>query len=345
MRLARSLVEISSFALVVIAACGGSVVDHGDNAGTGGNAGSSGAGGTANGGGGQAGGIAGSGGTVNTGIGGSTGVGGSFVTGAGGSIGMGGTFTAAGGSTGMGGTVVSGVGGSTGVGGSPPDLCQLPWDPGPCRGIVEAWWHDPSTGVCMPVYYSGCEGNANRFSSRAECQSVCRGGSPNIDECRLSSDCVLTAPGCCGSCEPVDDRAFVAVNAANMSKLHPPCMVACGACPPPTPGVMSTSRYFVPTCVAGECTVTDIRETALTQCQITSDCYLRAGAHCCELCGGTNIVALNRNASVTDLLCDGISPPCLACVPTIPPGYSTSCEAGRCTVQEPPCTTEHPCPL
>jgi hypothetical protein len=108
---------------------------------------------------------------------------------------------------------------------------------------------------------------------------------------------------------------------------------------------MSTGRYFIPACQNGQCTVTDIRQTALTECQSTGDCYLRAGAHCCESCSGTEVVALNRNASFINLVCGGIALPCLACVPAIPPGYSASCAAGRCTVQEPACTAEHPCPL
>jgi hypothetical protein len=329
--------ETGSFTLVLIAACGGSVVDHG-NAGSTGQAGTSGTGGTGVGG--SGGGPGGSAGTYGGGgVAGSvgTGIGGSGGTGAGGATGMGG-------SNGNGGSAGTAVGGSTGAGGAPPERCAMPWDAGPCRGIVSAWWHDPSTGLCTPVNYSGCAGNDNRFASRGECQAACRGGTPNFDACSDTSQCVLASPVCCGGCEPVNDRSFVALNSRFSNSYLPQCaLTSCAACPPLPPGVMSASRYFVPTCESGECTVVDIRQTSVTLCQSTSDCVLRSGSHCCETCGGPGVIAVNRSANFSALVCGSLLLPCAACTP--PAGYSALCSGGRCTVQEPPCTVEHPCAL
>jgi hypothetical protein len=239
----------------------------------------------------------------------------------------------------------AGIGGAD-AGGTWPSRCESPWDAGTCRGAFATWWHDPSTGLCMPVTYSGCGGNDNRFTSRAECQAACPGGNPNFDPCSQPTDCVLVSPGCCGGCEPVDDRMLVAINSQASSQYFKPCAaVSCGPCPPLPPGVSSARQYFVPACQNGECTVVDIREAGLTDCQRASDCVLRSGSSCCEACGAA-IVSLNRNADLGALVCSSASPTaCAPCIPAIPPGYSALCTAGRCTVEEPPCTMDHPCTL
>lgn len=53
------------------------------------------------------------------------------------------------------------------------DICNLSPDPGPCPGSVHKYYYDPQISQCRAFYYSGCDGNANRFSSVAECQSIC----------------------------------------------------------------------------------------------------------------------------------------------------------------------------
>jgi hypothetical protein len=224
--------------------------------------------------------------------------------------------------------------------------CSLAWDGGTCRGAIEAWWHDPSTGVCMPVTYGGCGGNDNRFATRDECIKACRSSSPNDATCSQPSDCILVSPGCCAACDPVDERAFIAGNSKLVNAISSKCNVLCGACPPLPPGVFRTHQYFVPTCDNGQCTVVDIRQTTLTECQTGMDCVLRAGAQCCPSCDGTNsLVSLNRTANLQSLSCGSAPTACPACVPLIPAGYNSTCNAGRCTVVEPPCTMDHPCPL
>lgn len=52
-------------------------------------------------------------------------------------------------------------------------MCFLPEDKGPCNQIEPLWYYDSHKGVCAQFHYGGCEGNANRFSSRQECEYRC----------------------------------------------------------------------------------------------------------------------------------------------------------------------------
>jgi hypothetical protein len=72
---------------------------------------------------------------------------------------------------------------------------------------------------------------------------------------------------------------------------------------------------------------------------VDSDCQLRLGAGCCQACSGEPI-AVSKDAN----FCPDGALPCPTCAAVIPPGYSTSCVAGRCALNEPPCTLSHPCP-
>lgn len=53
------------------------------------------------------------------------------------------------------------------------DICNLNADPGRCRGDFPKFFYDRNSGSCRRFRYGGCEGNANRFSSIDECESVC----------------------------------------------------------------------------------------------------------------------------------------------------------------------------
>ena len=52
-------------------------------------------------------------------------------------------------------------------------VCQLPQDTGPCRGAFSKFFFDSEIRQCREFMFGGCHGNANRFSSLHECQSVC----------------------------------------------------------------------------------------------------------------------------------------------------------------------------
>lgn len=51
--------------------------------------------------------------------------------------------------------------------------CDASIDPGPCRAQIPRWGFDAQTGACERFLWSGCGGNANRFETRAECETAC----------------------------------------------------------------------------------------------------------------------------------------------------------------------------
>lgn len=53
------------------------------------------------------------------------------------------------------------------------DECSLPRAQGSCQERLPRWFFDASENRCMPFYYSGCEGNGNRFETRDVCETVC----------------------------------------------------------------------------------------------------------------------------------------------------------------------------
>ncbi|XP_034239314.1 papilin isoform X2 [Thrips palmi] len=53
------------------------------------------------------------------------------------------------------------------------DVCNLPYETGPCRGSAQKWFYDAGVGICREFNYGGCRGNGNRFSSSEECTALC----------------------------------------------------------------------------------------------------------------------------------------------------------------------------
>ncbi|VDM61275.1 unnamed protein product [Angiostrongylus costaricensis] len=53
------------------------------------------------------------------------------------------------------------------------EVCHLPLDVGKCQGSFDSWYFEMATGSCVEFKYSGCSGNANRFTSREECEATC----------------------------------------------------------------------------------------------------------------------------------------------------------------------------
>jgi hypothetical protein len=66
----------------------------------------------------------------------------------------------------------------------PTDPCLLRPDPGPCDAAIARWYFDSGTGRCQMFIYGGCEGNANNFATRHECEGVC----PPVNICELPAD-------------------------------------------------------------------------------------------------------------------------------------------------------------
>jgi hypothetical protein len=195
------------------------------------------------------------------------------------------------------------------------------------------FFHNPETGVCEPFAYGGCEGNDNRFESVEACQAACPGNVPNLDSCQNPQECVLVSPHCCGACDGTL-QDYTAVNLAGMEMFQQAHLcgdIACEPCPAPDPTV-ANRPYLTATCRNGECVPIDIREEGVTDCSAIEDCYLRAGLACCESCGAdaSQLVALSNGALLGELVCGDNLPPCLACLPTYPPGYEATCLNNRC---------------
>merc|ERR1712142_939067 len=86
---------------------------------------------------------------------------------------------------------------------------------GPCEATSVMWTYDQSTKKCEMFIYGGCEGNGNRFNSKAECENKCNASSgPGTDHgelcpstqpvpgsaCSNSTWCNYGQECCCGEC-------------------------------------------------------------------------------------------------------------------------------------------------
>lgn len=253
------------------------------------------------------------------------------VGGSGTASGTAGSVTSSGGSSPAGGGSGGSATSSAGSGGATAgNLCTLPWDAGECDAAMPRYWHNPVSGHCEQRIYGGCGGNQNRFDTLASCIAACHTGENPDVACNQASECELRSPGCCGPCEPIDANDVIAVN---RSAATTTCNVTCGACPQ-VGANESTSRYFIPGCVEHRCTVVDIRETPITQCDQASACALRNTAACCMACGADREpIAYNPSIDPVAAFCGGAATPCPACVGGIPPGFGTDCVAGRCVVE------------
>ncbi|CAN7988853.1 unnamed protein product, partial [Ixodes hexagonus] len=59
------------------------------------------------------------------------------------------------------------------------DVCILPKKVGPCRAAMPRYYFDVNTGKCERFIYGGCDANGNNFYTLEECQSRCKGRSPD----------------------------------------------------------------------------------------------------------------------------------------------------------------------
>lgn len=230
-----------------------------------------------------------------------------------------------GGSAPMGGTSSTG-----GRGGYAGEGCTAPPQPGMCNAYQPSWYHDPSTGVCRPFVYGGCGGNANRYASLKECQSACRGGTPDYDACTQPTDCVLAGTGCCGVCDApsLTNRDFIAYNAQYQEVMQCAADIACAPCPPIAGGAR---KYFVPDCVQGQCTVIDLRDPQYTACMVDEECAVRYGTGCCHSCSPDDIIALRKDVNIERLVCNGNLVGCPECEPSGYPPTPVCAPEGRCS--------------
>ncbi|XP_033848760.1 papilin isoform X1 [Acipenser ruthenus] len=55
------------------------------------------------------------------------------------------------------------------------EKCHAPIKVGPCRAAFPSFNYDPVNQTCREFIYGGCEGNANNYNSREECERACAG--------------------------------------------------------------------------------------------------------------------------------------------------------------------------
>ncbi|KFD51135.1 hypothetical protein M514_08035 [Trichuris suis] len=63
--------------------------------------------------------------------------------------------------------------GFLGATGGRPDYCELPKNPGPCKGSHLRYYYDPGFDDCRLFYYGGCQGNRNNFGTAEVCRKEC----------------------------------------------------------------------------------------------------------------------------------------------------------------------------
>lgn len=56
------------------------------------------------------------------------------------------------------------------------NVCSLPRAEGICLGYFVRWYYDVKSKKCKKFVYGGCQGNANRFMTRKECDIACGAG-------------------------------------------------------------------------------------------------------------------------------------------------------------------------
>uniref|UniRef100_A0A158R5U1 Papilin n=1 Tax=Syphacia muris TaxID=451379 RepID=A0A158R5U1_9BILA len=70
------------------------------------------------------------------------------------------------------------------------DVCSLPVSPGPCENGITRWHYNLEAKDCQAFMYSGCGGNGNRFSTKAECENLCAAEEKKRekDVCKMERD-------------------------------------------------------------------------------------------------------------------------------------------------------------
>lgn len=56
------------------------------------------------------------------------------------------------------------------------EICSLPPAPGTCYALIQKWYYEPSSSSCKRFGFGGCGGNANKFSTKEDCERSCGTG-------------------------------------------------------------------------------------------------------------------------------------------------------------------------
>ena len=115
-----------------------------------------------------------------------------------------------------------------------PASCALPYDAGPCTAAMTRYWFNVETGRCEEFTWGGCEGNANNYATRAECEDDCAcwrlEGRPDGCPCDVWSQCAAVCVDVppSGSTEPCRDRAQMQPRCGPEPESGPYCLLGVG---------------------------------------------------------------------------------------------------------------------
>lgn len=166
------------------------------------------------------------------------------------------------------------------------------------------------------------------------------GGSAGYAECKWAGECELVNRTCCGVCGPPALADMTAINRQHHDAYTGGlCVGPSGACDDceQEPNVNLFAYCDSPTEAVGNCIAADVRESDLSRCEVDSDCRLRLGLGCCELCAGNGdaLVAINTKLEqqLRDLVCPAFADiGCPECGPQYPADIFALCKQGHCAV-------------
>ncbi|EEC19257.1 serine protease inhibitor, putative, partial [Ixodes scapularis] len=74
--------------------------------------------------------------------------------------------------------------------------CKPTPERGICKGFLDRWFFNVSSGACETFLYSGCGGNLNEYQSQWECEFACMGKSDfsNLHQiAQIDSSCITVS--------------------------------------------------------------------------------------------------------------------------------------------------------
>ncbi|XP_066524531.1 BPTI/Kunitz domain-containing protein isoform X2 [Hoplias malabaricus] len=76
----------------------------------------------------------------------------------------------------------------------PNKACRLPKAQGECLGTYIRYYYDPAQRQCKSFFWTGCEGNGNRFLDKQRCNDTCFEIKDEIEESPIESDEEIDTP-------------------------------------------------------------------------------------------------------------------------------------------------------